>query len=119
MIYADQSLFTQLLVNLIENAVKYGRENGNTWITLEKAETQLCIRDDGIGISEEDLPKIFERFYRADKARDRNGSGLGLSIAKWIVTLHGWEISAESRLGEGTKMLVAIGKTEGNTREGL
>lgn len=119
MIYADQSLFTQLLVNLIENAVKYGRENGNIWITLEKAETQLCIRDDGIGISEEDLPKIFERFYRADKARDRNGSGLGLSIVKWIVTLHGWEISAESRLGEGTKMLVAIGKTEGNTREGL
>ncbi len=108
MIYADQSLFTQLLVNLIENAIKYGNEGGNIWITLEKKETQdkLCIKDDGIGISEEDLPKIFERFYRADKARDRKGSGLGLSIVKWVVTLHGWEIFAESKLGEGTKMIV-------------
>ena len=108
MIYADQSLCTQLLVNLIENAIKYGRQEGNIWITLEKEETQnkLCVKDDGIGISEEDLPKIFERFYRADKARDRNGSGLGLSIVKWIVTLHGWDIYAESKLGEGTKMIV-------------
>ena len=108
MIYADQSLFTQLLVNLIENAIKYGNKEGNIWVTLEKTETQhkLCVKDDGIGISEEDLPKIFERFYRADKARDRNGSGLGLSIVKWIVALHGWEIFAESKLGEGTKMSV-------------
>ncbi len=108
MIYADQSLCTQLLVNLIENAIKYGRQEGNIWITLEKEDTQhqLCVKDDGIGISEEDLPKIFERFYRADKARDRKGSGLGLSIVKWIVTLHGWDIYAESKLGEGTKMIV-------------
>ena len=110
MIYADQSLCTQLFVNLIENAIKYGNQDGNIWITLEKNENQfkLCVKDDGIGISEEDLPKIFERFYRADKARDRNGSGLGLSIVKWIVTLHGWEIFAESRLGEGTEMVVMV-----------
>lgn len=109
-IYADQSLFTQLLVNLIENAIKYGNEKGNIWVTLEKTENQyrLCIKDDGIGISKEDLPKIFERFYRADKARDRNGSGLGLSIVKWIVTLHGGEIFVESKLGEGTKMIVLL-----------
>lgn len=108
MINADQSLFTQLLVNLIENAIKYGNIEGNIWITLEKTQTQcsLCVKDDGIGISNENLPKIFERFYRADKARDRNGSGLGLSIVKWIVTLHGWDISAKSKLGEGTKMIV-------------
>ena len=116
LIHADQSLFTQLLVNLIENAVKYGNQDGNIWVTLEKAENiqksenvqyQLCVSDDGIGISEEDLPKIFERFYRADKARDRNGSGLGLSIVKWIATLHGGEIRVESKLGKGTKMIVA------------
>ncbi len=108
MIYADQSLFTQLLVNLIENAIKYGRENGNIWISIEEKDSKsmLCIRDDGIGISKDDLPKIFERFYRADKARDRNGSGLGLSIVKWIVTLHGGEIDVESELGKGTTMMV-------------
>lgn len=108
MIYADQSLFTQLLVNLIENAIKYGNQEGNIWITIEKTGTQcgLCIKDDGIGISKEDLPKIFERFYRADKARDRNGSGLGLSIVKWIVELHGGKIFVESKPGEGTKITV-------------
>lgn len=108
MMYADQSLFTQLLVNLVENAIKYGKQDGNIWITLEKEEMQykLCVKDDGIGISEEDLPKIFERFYRADKSRDRNGSGLGLSIVKWIITLHGWDVFAESKLGKGTKIIV-------------
>ena len=66
-------------MNLIENAIKYGNEGGNVWITYEKMETQyqLCVSDDGIGISREDLPKIFERFYRADKAGDRSGSGFG------------------------------------------
>lgn len=108
MIYADQSLFTQLLVNLVENAIKYGKEEGNIWITFKKDESRyrLSIRDDGIGISEEDLPKIFERFYRADKARDRNGSGLGLAIVKWIVTLHGWKISVKSEVGKGTEIIV-------------
>lgn len=108
MIYADQSLFTQLLVNLIENAIKYGNEQGNVWVTVERKETELilCITDDGIGISKEDQPQIFERFYRADKARDRNGSGLGLAIVKWIMKLHGGDIVVESKLGSGTKMIV-------------
>lgn len=108
MLYADQSLFTQLMVNLLENAIKYGNEGGNVWLTAETRENDLllCIEDDGIGISEEDQPEIFERFYRADKARDRNGSGLGLAIVKWIVTLHGGEITVESQLGKGTKMMI-------------
>lgn len=108
MIYADQSLFTQLLVNLVENAIKYGNEGGNIRITSadDEAHYSLCVEDDGIGISEDDLPKIFERFYRADKARDRTGSGLGLSIVKWIAELHEGDATAESELGKGTKMTV-------------
>ena len=62
----------------------------------------LTVRDDGIGIEEKDLPRIFDRFYRADRARDRSGSGLGLSIVKWIVELHGWSIQAASKPGQGT-----------------
>lgn len=110
MILADQSLFTQLLVNLIENAIKYGKENGNIWLNLERESSKLfmCIRDDGIGIGKEDISKIFERFYRADKARDRNGSGLGLAIVKWIVDLHGGDIRVKSELGKGTKIMVTV-----------
>ena len=109
-IYADQSLFTQLLMNLIGNAVKYGKEGGNIWIGVryDEASAKVYIRDDGMGISREDKEHIFERFYRADKARDRSGSGLGLSIVKWIVEMHGGQIFVESRLGEGTVFYVAL-----------
>ncbi len=109
-LYADQSLFTQLLVNLVENAVKYGNENGNIWLSAssDSKSSLLHVRDDGIGIGREDLPYVFERFYRADKARDRNGSGLGLSIVKWIAQLHGGGISVESRLGEGTVFTITM-----------
>ena len=111
-IYADQSLFTQLLVNLIENAIKYGHEDGNIWLECSNGidEMVITIRDDGIGIEEVDLPHIFDRFYRADKARNRSGSGLGLSIAKWIVQLHGGDINAESNVDSGTKMNIHLPK---------
>lgn len=110
LIYADQSLFTQLLVNLIGNAVKYGKRGGNIWIGVRRDgnSTRLYIRDDGMGIAKEDREHIFERFYRADKARDRSGSGLGLSIVKWIVEMHGGQISVESRLGEETVFYVTL-----------
>ena len=109
-IYADQSLFTQLLVNLMENAVKYGNENGNIRLNAhpEGENTLLRVEDDGIGIGREDLAHIFERFYRADKARDRNGSGLGLSIVKWIAELHGGAVSVESKLGKGTVFTITM-----------
>lgn len=110
MIYADQSLFTQLLINLADNAVKYGNENGNVWFeAMQREDTvRIIVRDDGAGIAPEDLDHIFERFYRADRARDRSGQGLGLSIAKWIVKLHGGEISAESEPDKGTAFYIDL-----------
>jgi signal transduction histidine kinase len=74
------------------------------------AGTPVAIRDSGIGIPEEDLPKIFERFYRSDKARSREsgGSGLGLAIARWIVEVHGGSIEVTSRLGAGSEFRVTL-----------
>ena len=107
---ADQSLMTQLLLNLVENGIKYGRPGGTVAVrALEQdGHILLTIQDDGIGIEEKDLPHIFDRFYRADQARDRSGSGLGLSIVKWIVELHGWTIQVASTPGEGTRFLLQI-----------
>ena len=101
---ADQSLMTQLLLNLVENGIKYGKPGGTVAVRAAEQDGHilLTVRDDGIGIEEKDLPRIFDRFYRADRARDRSGSGLGLSIVKWIVELHGWSIQAASKPGQGT-----------------
>lgn len=107
---ADQSLMTQLFVNLIGNAVKYGSAGGNVWLNAREQNGQLHIEvsDDGIGISEDDQTHIFERFYRADKARDRTGSGLGLAIVKWIVDLHSGAIGVKSSLGHGTTFEITL-----------
>ena len=101
---ADQSLMTQLLLNLVENGIKYGKPGGTVAVRAAEQDGHilLTVQDDGIGIEEKDLPRIFDRFYRADRARDRSGSGLGLSIVKWIVELHGWSIQAASKPGQGT-----------------
>ena len=107
---ADQSLLTELVLNLVENAVKYGREQGHIQIraAMEDKGVKLSITDDGIGIPEDALPHIFERFYRVDEARDRSGTGLGLSICEWIVRAHGGSISATSTQGKGTRMDVFL-----------
>ena len=107
---ADQSLMTQLLLNLVENGIKYGKTGGTVAVSAleQDGHVLLTIQDDGIGIGEKDLPHIFDRFYRADQARDRSGSGLGLSIVKWIVELHGWTIQAASELGRGARFTIQI-----------
>ncbi len=109
-VWADQSLLTQLLINLAGNAVKYGKQGG--WVIVRAAQERgtcvLTVSDNGIGMSPEELEHIFERFYRADKARDRSGSGLGLSIAQWIVHLHGGKITARSQLGKGSQFTVEL-----------
>lgn len=74
----------------------------------ERGTCVLTVSDNGIGMSPEELEHIFERFYRADKARDRSGSGLGLSIAQWIVHLHGGEITAQSQLDKGSQFTVEL-----------
>lgn len=108
---ADESYYIRLLVNLLENAVYYGKENGMVKVTLVKNGKMIegIVEDNGIGISEEDLVHIWERFYRADPARSTDShSGLGLSMVKWIVEAHGGTIRAESRLGEGTRFIFEI-----------
>ncbi|MGN0762443.1 MAG: ATP-binding protein [Aristaeellaceae bacterium] len=103
-VMADQSLLSQLMLNLTENAIKYGKPHGHVELSAQgtPAGIEILVRDDGIGIPEKDLPHIFERFYRADVARDRSGTGLGLSIAQWIVQAHGASIQVSSQQGHGT-----------------
>jgi signal transduction histidine kinase len=109
-VLADQSLMTEMMLNLTENAVRYGKPGGHIAIraTTEEGKTHLFVSDDGIGIPEEALPHVFERFYRVDPARDRSGTGLGLSIVDWIVKVHHGAISARSRVGEGTTFEVTL-----------
>jgi signal transduction histidine kinase len=100
----DETLLMRLLMNLISNAIQYGRENGRLTVTLKKAGGQVSgsVGDDGIGISKEDLPRIWDRFYQADPARSGGGAGLGLSMVQWIVQAHGGEISVKSEPGKGS-----------------
>ncbi|KRQ86475.1 Sensor histidine kinase YycG [Caloramator mitchellensis] len=97
--------------NIIENAIKYSNENSKVDVTLLKDDfVKVIIRDYGIGIPEEDIPYIFDRFYRVDKTRARQtgGSGLGLSIAKHIIKLHKGDIEVDSKVGEGTAFIIKL-----------
>lgn len=105
-VFADKELIKQVVSNLMENAIKYGRENGRTKISFYDMDEQILteVSDDGIGISQQDIPRIFERFYRAAQGRNVNksGSGLGLSIVKHIIEAHNQTINVRSTLGVGT-----------------
>ncbi len=106
-VYGDRQYLEQVLFNLLDNAIKYGRENGTIKISVVKTdekEVKISVTDDGIGISQEDISRIFERFYRVDKGRSRElgGTGLGLSIVKHIVQAHGGRVWVESTLGKGS-----------------
>ena len=102
---SDESFFIRLLVNLISNSISYGREEGTTKVSLHREEKAavLSVADDGQGMEEKDLPRIWDRFYRADASRsDAGHSGLGLSIVKWIAGEHGGEVAVESEKGKGS-----------------
>ena len=112
---ADRSLISRLFVNLIINAYKYNRENGKITVSLyeEGKNVVFSVSDTGIGISEEDLPKIWERFYQVDPSRtaNENGSmGLGLSMVKWIAEKHGGKITVQSDLGKGSTFTFTMPK---------
>lgn len=112
---ADQERILQVLTNLIVNSIKYGTNNGYTEILVEdynKEKVIVRVIDNGEGIEQEHLPRLFERFYRIDKNRSRKkgGSGLGLSIVKHIIEAHQEEIFVESKIGEGTEFSFTLQK---------
>ena len=102
----------ELLTNLVGNAVKYNHPGGQVWVTIREQDGQMVIRvrDNGVGIPEESLDRIFERFYRVDKGRSRKqgGTGLGLSIVKHIVNFYHGSIHVASQLEKGTEFMVTI-----------
>jgi two-component system phosphate regulon sensor histidine kinase PhoR len=124
----DPLRIRELFLNLIENGIKYTEEGGSIQIRLIKDSffpeenlvgpsqgeggefIKIIISDTGIGIAKEDQERIFDRFFRVDKARSRGqgGSGLGLSISKWIVEAHQGEIKVESELGKGSSFIVRL-----------
>ena len=108
----DPTLMEQAFVNLIDNAVKYSNPDSRIRVTAEAIDqgVRILFEDQGIGISKKHLPRLFERFYRVDKARSRKmgGTGLGLAIVKHIVQAHGGQIAVESVIGEGTVFTVYL-----------
>lgn len=111
-VLARPELISRLLVNLVDNAVKYNRPGGNVWVTVtaRRGECVVSVRDTGIGIPPKSIPRIFERFYRVDpgRSRDTGGTGLGLAIVKHIVAQLGGEISVTSRQNDGTEFIVRL-----------
>ena len=105
-VFADKEKINQVLVNLISNSIKYGKDGGSIIIKIEKKEENSLIHvvDDGIGISSENISRVFERFYRVDKGRSRSqgGTGLGLAIVKHIIEAHEQKIDISSQVNKGT-----------------
>lgn len=115
-VYADKPKIKQVLVNIIENAIKYGHDDGNViagFYEVDDKHIYTEISDDGPGISEEHLPRIFERFYRADRSRSRDigGTGLGLAIVKHIIEAHGQTVTARSTPNVGSSFGFTLDKS--------
>ena len=112
----DQKRLHQVIFNLVSNAVKYFTESGQILIDIHNLgkNVQLTVKDQGIGIAKEDIPLIFERFYRTDRSRNRKtgGAGIGLTIVKAIVLAHGGNISVESVKGCGSCFMVVLPKNK-------
>ena len=111
-LWVDRFRFEQVMHNLFDNAFKYTPLEGQIRVRVVGGpdRVELSVEDNGAGIPEEDLPHVFERFYRVDKARSRKygGTGLGLSIVKHIVTLHGGTVRAESTLQMSTRIIISL-----------
>ncbi|MCK4828924.1 ATP-binding protein, partial [bacterium] len=113
-IFVDETRIKQVLLNLIDNAIKYNHLNGEISIFAQEVNNfiKIDLADTGIGIPNKDLPRLFERFYRVDKARSRElgGTGLGLSIVKHIIQSHDGEVSVQSVEGQGSTFSFTIPK---------
>ena len=122
-IAADKDLLRVAINNLLTNAIKYNRPGGSVTVSAEESDDQIIfkVQDTGIGIGEEDLEKIFEKFYRSENEETRNkpGHGLGLTLAKNIIELHHGKLLVESELDKGTEFRVVFEKSLGLIREGL
>lgn len=106
-VFADKEKIRQVIINIVINAIRYGKERGNIIISIYKTDEQhalIEVSDDGVGIAEEHLPRLFERFYRANRNRSRQygGSGLGLAICKHIIEAHNQAMHVRSKVGVGT-----------------
>ncbi|MFC0603147.1 sensor histidine kinase [Winogradskyella pulchriflava] len=117
LVFADKERIQQVLTNLVVNSIKYGRENGTTEISIEnliKNKVIIRVTDNGEGIKKENIPRLFERFYRVDKSgsRKEGGSGLGLSIVKHILEAHEEKMYVESELGVGSEFSFTLEKTK-------
>jgi len=113
-VFADLNRISQVLKNLIDNAVKYGKDNGSVTVKIDELEDiiKISVKDDGNGIPEEHLDKIFRRFYRVEKSRSREmgGTGLGLAIVKHIIEAHNSNISVQSTINHGTEFQFELQK---------
>ena len=112
-ITADHLLLEQVWINILQNAIKYSDINGIIKVDIidQSQELQVIVSDNGEGISEENIERIFERFYQADRSRNKKGTGLGLSIVQKIVEMHNGEVVVESKVGQGTSFTVKLPKT--------
>ena len=111
-IKGDKKYLEKLFMNLIRNAILYGKEKGHVTVDIKKDKDTVTVEviDDGVGITKEELPRVFERFFRTEKAREMSdiGTGLGLAISKWVVDAHGGTIGVESIEGKGTTFTVVL-----------
>lgn len=108
-IWGNRDKLKQVFINILSNAIKFTNEGGNIWVSLTKSKDEIVvsIKDNGIGISRDDLPFIFERLYRGDKSRHIiEGSGIGLTIVKNILTLHSASVDVESQVGKGSTFII-------------
>ena len=116
----DETLLTRCFLNLLDNAIRYGKNGGNAWVTLQRQGRNVvfAVRDDGIGIPQDQLPRIWERFYQVDPSRsqDSGSSGLGLSMVRWIAEAHGGSAEVESCLGQGSTFTVTMPFGENSTK---
>ena len=116
---ADETLYIRMVSNLLSNAVRYSHDGGKVEVILEERDGEVCgrVRDYGVGIAAEDLPRVWERFYRADSSRtETSHSGLGLSMVRWIAHAHGGDVSVASEAGKGSEFAFYFPAREENEK---